>query len=69
MAKKRNEGEKKRKKKLPETHMCFVFYTFNTIRKILIRRFQSHLKRLPRVLFGVNLRLITILFGGIKRCC
>jgi hypothetical protein len=41
MAKERNEGRKERKKR------CFVFYTFNTVRKILTRRFQSHLERLP----------------------
>jgi hypothetical protein len=41
MAKERTEATQQRKKR------CFVFYTFNTVRKILTRRFQSHLERLP----------------------
>jgi hypothetical protein len=38
--------EEKKEKRVTRNTQVLCFYTFNTVRKILTRRFQSHLERL-----------------------
>lgn len=48
MAEKKNKRRKKEKKKtmLLETHRDFIFNTFDIVKKIPMRRFKPHFKRL-----------------------
>lgn len=43
---KREMKEEKKEKRVTRNTQVLCFYTFNTVRKILTRRFQSHLERL-----------------------